>query len=161
MQLDQAKLQQEAQASQQRLQMEQQRDTQAMQLKAQTDQMKMQQEAQMAEQQQAHEQFMEQSKQQFEQWKSEFETAAKVTIAQISAKTQMDAALMAAESAANTATSQELSDDVGVEPSEPDHLGKLADMHGQTLQAIQGMAEAISKPKTIIRGPDGRVSGVE
>ena len=157
MQLGQAKLQQEAQASQQRLQMENQRDTQAMQLKAQTDHAKMQQEAQMAQQQQPHEQFMEQSKQQFEQWKIEFETAAKVTIAQISAKTTMDAALMAAESAA----SNEVTEDLGEVAPEPNHLGKLADMHGQTLQAIQGMAEAISKPKTIVRGPDGRVSGVQ
>jgi hypothetical protein len=142
-----------------RLQMEQQRDEHAMQLKAQTDQLKMQQELQISQQQQAHEQFMEQSRQQFEQWKIEFETAAKVTIAQISAKTQMDAALMAAESAA----SNEVTEDLGgeAETAEPDHLGKLADMHGQTLQAIQGMAEALTKPKTIIRGPDGRVSGVQ
>jgi hypothetical protein len=159
MQLKQAELQQTAQASQMRLQMEQQRDEHAMQLKAQTDQLKMQQELQISQQQQAHEQFMEQSRQQFEQWKIEFETAAKVTIAQISAKTQMDAALMAAESAA----SNEVTEDLGgeAETAEPDHLGKLADMHGQTLQAIQGMAEALTKPKTILRGPDGRVSGVQ
>lgn len=159
MQLKQAELQQTAQASQMRLQMEQQRDEHAMQLKAQTDQMKIQADERLAQQQQSHEQFMEQSRQQFEQWKIEFETAAEVTIAQISAKTQMDAALMAAESAA----SNEVTEDLGgeTETAEPDHLGKLADMHGQTLQAIQGMAEALTKPKTIIRGPDGRVSGVQ
>ena len=159
MQLGQAKLQQEAQASQQRLQMENQRDTQAMQLKAQTDHAKMQHDAQMAAQQQQHDQFMEQSRVAFEKWKVEFETAAKVTIAQISAKTTMDSALMAAQSAASSEVTDELGGEV--ESAEPDSLGRLADMHGQTLQAIQGMAEAISKPKTIVRGPDGRVSGVQ
>lgn len=110
MQIEQAKLQQDAQASQMRLQMEQQRDTQAMQLKAQTDQADMQLKERMAQQQQAHDQFMEQSRQQFEQWKIEFETAAKVTIAEISAKATMDAALLAAETAANTETASELTD---------------------------------------------------
>jgi hypothetical protein len=161
MQLDQAKMQQEAQASQMRLQMEQQRDQQSMQLKAQTDQMKLQQESQLAQQQQAHEQFMEQSKQQFEQWKVEFETAAKVTIAQIAAKTTMDSALISAENAANTETSQDLSGDTEVESNKLDQLGKISDIQNQTLQAIQSMAEAITKPKTVVRGKDGRITGVQ
>lgn len=162
MQIEQAKLQLEQQASQQRLQMEQQRDTQAMQLKAQTDQMKMQQddmkmqqEAAMAEQQRLHEQFMEQSKQEFERWKIEYENAAKVTIAQINAKVQMDSALMAA--CAAPAEKEEPEEE---EPEE-DHLGKLTEMHGQTLQAIQGMVEQIGKPKTVVRDAEGRISGVQ
>ena len=159
MQIDQAKLQQEAQASQQRLQMEQQRDTQAMQLKAQTDQMKMQQDAQLAQQQQAHEQFMEQSKQQFEQWKIEFQEATKITVAEIAAKTQMDQALMAAEQAANEKDAVELDGQVTAEKT--DQLGKMAEMHGQTLEALKSLSETMAKPKKIIRGKDGRVEGVQ
>ncbi|MCX6010219.1 MAG: molecular chaperone, partial [Chloroflexi bacterium] len=101
MQIDQAKLQQESQASQMRLQMEQQRDQSAMQLKAQTDQAKLQQDAQLEQMKFQHEQFMEQSRQDFERWKIEFQESTKITVAEISAKTTMDQALMSAETAAN------------------------------------------------------------
>lgn len=160
MQFDQAKLQQEGQSSQMRLQMEQQRDQHAMELKAQTDQAKMALDAQMAQQQQAHEQFMEQSKQQFEQWKIEFQEATKITVAEIAAKTQMDAALMAAEQAANAEDASEIGGDETAE-AKPDPIQQLTDMHGQTLGALQSLAEAMSKPKKIIRGKDGRVEGVQ
>jgi hypothetical protein len=40
-------------------------------------------------------------------------------------------------------------------------INRLADMHGQTLGQITGVMQAISAPKRIIRGPDGRAAGVE
>lgn len=47
------------------------------------------------------------------------------------------------------------------EKQKADHVGKLAEMHGATLKAIQGLAEVISKPKKVVRGPDGKIVGTE
>ena len=138
--------------------MEQQRDQSAMQLKMQIDKAKIIQDSQLEQMKFAHEQIMEQSRQEFEKWKIEFQESTKIVTAQISAKTTMDSALMSAESAA----SNKATEDLGGEVSEKeDNISKLADMHGQTMMAIQGMVENMNKPKKIIRGPDGKVQGVE
>jgi len=35
------------------------------------------------------------------------------------------------------------------------------DMHGKTLDALKGVMDTLSRPKKIVRGPDGRAAGVE
>jgi predicted RNA-binding protein Jag len=179
MQIEQMKIQADTQSSQQRLQMESQRDQAAMQLKAQTDQqklefdqMKMEFEAQnaqtqhlheklMADQAQKHQQAIEQAKINFDKWKIEFDNATKVTVAQISAKTTMDTALMAAEQAA----SQEVAANIEGEndANKGEQLSKLADMHGQTLGALNNLAQVLGKPKkrTLVTNPDGTKSVIE
>ncbi len=157
-QIEQAKIQADQQSSQMRLQMEQQRDQSAMQLKAQMDKAKIIQDSQLEQMKFAHEQMLEQSRQDFEKWKIEFQESTKIVTAQISAKTTMDSALMSAESAASNKATEDLGGEVAVKE---DNISKLADMHGQTMMAIQGMVENMNKPKKIIRGPDGKVQGVE
>ena len=158
-QTEQAKIQADQQSSQMRLQMEQQRDQSAMQLKMQIDKAKIIQDSQLEQMKFAHEQIMEQSRQDFEKWKIEFQEATKISVAEISAKTTMDTALMSAETAANEKDTVELGGKMEVEKT--DQLGKMAEMHSQTLEALKSMAEVMSKPKKIIRGPDGKVQGVE
>jgi len=140
------------------------------QQKLQFDQMKLQLDQQLTEQNHLHDKLMadqaqksqqaiEQARINFDKWKIEFDNATKVTVAQISAKTTMDTALMAAEQAA----SQEVAANIEGEndANKGEQLSKLADMHGQTLGALQNLATVLSKPKKVIRGPDGKVQGVE
>ena len=164
MQLDQSKLQQEAQASQQRLQMESQRDTQAMQLKAQTDQMKMEHDAQLAQQQQQHEQFMEQSKQEFDRWKAELDANTKVVVAEISAKTTMDSKAMDLTAGSETET---VNPDGTAQPKSG--LTTLVEAMNANMEKLMQtqmdshtmVIEALSRPKRVIRGNDGKVVGVQ
>lgn len=111
----------------------------------------------------------------FERWKAELDASTKITIAEISAKASLDATLMKAETAAN----EEVSKDLGggdakakPKPRRKSPIDQLAEMHAssqeasdknhkQTADALKGLAEAIGKPKRIVRGPDGRAIGME
>jgi hypothetical protein len=42
-----------------------------------------------------------------------------------------------------------------------DSIKVMTDMHGKTLKAIETLAQTMSKPKTIVRGPDGKMIGVQ
>jgi len=94
-------------------------------------------------------------REEYDRWKAELDAATKVLVAQIGAKAGLDQAAMSAQMAA----SEELDATLGDGMSEA--INRLADMHGQTLGQITGVMQAISAPKRIIRGPDGRAAGVE
>lgn len=98
LQMKQGELAQESEASQQRLMMENNRDTTAMQLKAETDRMKITSQETMAAQQQAHELLLKEKELAFERWRVQYETNAKVSIADQQAETTVSTALVAAES---------------------------------------------------------------
>lgn len=85
----------------------------------------------------------------FERWKVEFTESTKILVAQISAKTTMDTAALSAQQAASTEVSEELGGN------------DLADMHSKTLEALTGVMQQLAKPKTVIRGDDGKVIGVQ
>lgn len=89
----------------------------------------------------------------FERWKVEFTESTKILIAQINAKTSMDQAAMSAE---QSAARQVQADTTG-----DDKASSLIDMHGKTLEAIQGVMKQLAKPKKIIRDAEGRAEGVE
>jgi hypothetical protein len=171
-----------------KLQAEQQAEQMRMQAQAQGEQMKMQAEMQLAQanaqlemqMQQAKTQAdmqLEQMKEQFQQamanqelqikaremqgreeydrWKAELDAATRIMVAQIGAKAGLDQAALSAQLAA----SEEIDATLGDGMSEA--INRLADMHGQTLGQITGVMQAISAPKRIVRGPDGRAAGVE
>jgi hypothetical protein len=85
----------------------------------------------------------------FEKWKTEFVEATKITVAEISAKVQMDNALLAAETAANNKTTKELDGKVPEGPS-------IADVH----KMLSEMVEVSKQPKPVERGPDGKAVSV-
>lgn len=89
----------------------------------------------------------------FDQWKTEFEGATKIVIAQISAKTSMDQAALSAEQAANSEAKESKGKD--------DQLSSLTDMHGKTLSAITEVMKQLGKPKKIVRDADGKAQGLE
>ena len=170
LQADQQAEQMRMQAQAQTEQMKMQADAQLTQVKAQLD-MQMQQAKVQAEMQlqqmkaefEAAKQNNEMQikaremagKEEYERWKAELDAATKVLVAQIGAKAGLDQAALSAQMAA----SEELDATLGDGMSEA--INRLADMHGQTLGQITGVMQAISAPKRIIRGPDGRAAGVE
>ena len=115
-------------------------------MKAQIEDQKMQHEMVMKSQEMA-------SKEQFERWKAELDAATKIMVAQIGAKATMDQAALSAEQAA--------ADELQSVGAQDNASAQMIDMHGQTLDALRGVMETLAKPKTIIRGPDGRVAGVQ
>jgi hypothetical protein len=171
-----------------KLQADQQAEQMRMQAQAQTEQMKMQADAQMTQVKAQLDMQMQQAKvqaemqlqqmkaefeaakqnnemqikaremagkEEYERWKAELDAATKVLVAQIGAKAGLDQVALSAQMAA----SEELDATLGDGMSEA--INRLADMHGQTLGQITGVMQAISAPKRIIRGPDGRAAGVE
>jgi len=144
-QLEQFRAQMDAQKEQQKAQIDAQLSQQDQQTKLQIEQMRHEHEAQL-------EQYRIESQQSFDKWKAELDASTKIAVAEISAQSAMDQTLAKAEQTAN----QNIAEDVGVE-EKPD----LADLHAQTLGAIQSLVEQMAKPKTVLRGPDGRVTGVQ
>jgi len=111
---------------------------------------------------------------QFDRWKAELDANTKVVIAQIAAKASSDAALIAAEQKA----SEQFANDSGLAGSDAggtprrrngerplDQLSKMLDEHKQRQDALaqkmSSLEQAVVKPKRVVRGPDGRISGVE
>ena len=163
-QLEQAKMQASAQGEQMRVQadaqaaqMKAQLDSQIHQSKLQADMQLAQMQAQIEDQKMQHEMAMKsqelQSKEQFERWKAELDAATKIMVAQIGAKASLDQAAQSAEQAAASEMQA-----TGTQNAE---AAQMVDMHGQTLAALRGVMETLAKPKTIIRGLDGRVAGVQ
>ena len=171
------KLQAEQQAEQMRMQAQAQTEQMKVQAQGQIEQTKAQLEMQMqqAEQQatlqleQMKEQFAQamanqelqvkaremQGREEYERWKTELDAATKIMVAQINAKAGLDQLSMNAQMAA----SEEIEANLGDGMSEA--MNRLADMHGQTVNQINGVMQMIAAPKRIVRGPDGRASGVE
>jgi len=154
-QTEQMKMQAQAQIEQGKAQLEMQMhqaktqaEMQLAQMKAEFEVAKQNNEMQMKAQEMA-------GKEEYERWKAELDAATKVLVAQIGAKAGLDQAAMSAQMAA----SEEVDTTLGDGMSEA--INRLADMHGQTLGQITGVMQAISAPKRIIRGPDGRAAGVE
>ena len=171
------KLQAEQQAEQGRMQASAQTEQMKMQAQAQLEQGKAQLEMQMQQAKAQADMQLEQMKEQFAQqlannelqvkaremqgreeydrWKAELDAATKIMVAQIGAKAGLDQAAIGAQMAA----AEEIESTLGDGMSEA--INRLADMHGETLGQITGVMQAISAPKRIVRGADGRASGVE
>jgi hypothetical protein len=163
-QLEQAKMQASAQGEQMRVQADAQAaqikaqlDSQIHQSKLQADMQLAQMQAQIEDQKMQHEMAMKSqelaSKEQFERWKAELDAATKIMVAQIGAKASLDQAAQSAEQAAASEMQA-----TGTQNAE---AAQMVDMHGQTLAALRGVMETLAKPKTIIRGLDGRVAGLQ
>lgn len=112
--------------------------------------------AQLASQQREHDAALEAGRLAFEQWKVNLTESTKVVVAQISAKTAMDQALLSATQTADATVAEG-----GATAASSDNMQPLMDMHSQTLDAINSVMQHLSKPKTIIRGPDGRAQGIQ
>jgi hypothetical protein len=169
------------QAQQQADQMRMQADTQAAQAKAQIDaqlsqakiqadmqieQMKAQSNTQLETQKQQHEMQMKaqelQSKEQFERWKAELDAATKIMVARISSNPGIDLPTAEAAQIASDKVAQELSEGVANALNKVTETHQfIADKQDESLQQIKNALSALTLPKRIIRGTDGRAIGVE
>jgi len=172
-QLEQAKLQASAQSDQMRVQADQQAaqmkaqlDAQMHQNKIQADMQLEQMKAQIAEQQMQHEMAMEQQKmaaqEQYDRWKAELEAATKVTVARIGANPGVDIPLIEAATASAERMTQELGGTVAQTMQNMNVMHEnMAQLHGEAMDKMGGIMQALTAKKRIIRGPDGKAVGVE
>jgi hypothetical protein len=153
---DQARAQADIQAAQAKAQFDGQIQQAKIQAEMQIEQMKEQAAAQSDAQRMQHEASMKaqefQAQEQFDRWKAELDAATKIMVAQIGAKATMDQAAQSAEQAA--------AGELQAAGAQDNASEQMIDMHGQTLEALRGVMETLAKPKTIIRGLDGRVAGI-
>jgi hypothetical protein len=153
---EQARAQADIQATQAKAQIDGQIQQAKIQAEMQIEQMKMQASAQNEAQRMQHEASMKaqefQAQEQFDRWKAELDAATKIMVAQIGAKATMDQAAQSAEQAAMG--------ELQAAGANDNASAQMIDMHGQTLEALRGVMETLAKPKTIIRGLDGRVAGI-
>lgn len=160
-QLDQARLQLEQQAAQlehQMAQIEVQARAQEAQLKAQLEQAKIEAEAQKSQ--------LEAQRLEFEKWKAELESNTKVVVAELQAKTSLKQACISAKAQEREGLT-ELDDEGNEQPTSA--LSGLVEAINQNMMQLltaqdeknAQLIEAISRPKTVVRGPDGKVLGVQ
>jgi len=154
-QTEQMKMQAQAQLEQGKAQLEMQMQQAKAQADIQLEQMKEQFAQQLANNELQVKAREMQGREEYDRWKAELDAATKIMVAQIGAKAGLDQAAMSAQMAA----AEEIESTLGDGMSEA--INRLADMHGETLGQITGVMQAISAPKRIVRGADGRASGVE
>lgn len=168
LQAEQQALQAKVMADQQMAQFKAQVDSQIEQAKInaelQIEQLKLQAAAQSEAQQREHEAAMKASeaaaREQFERWKAELDAATKVMVARIGSNPGSD--MLDSQLVANSQLVSQIGDTVrGATDRMAEVHDNMANMHGATLANINGMLTVLTAPKRVIRGPDGRVSGVE
>jgi hypothetical protein len=145
-QMEQAKLQHEqmkaqadAQLQQQQMAAEQQARERELQFQASLDAQKMQSEQALA-------QMKLQAEMEFQKWKAELDARTKIEIAELSAGATL--ADMQAQAADKASKGESLANQQG------QMLMTLAD-------SVKSMAEQIGRPKQVMRGPDGKIIGVQ
>jgi hypothetical protein len=140
-------------------QIQAERESQKLQLEMQMAERQAQMDAQLKQLEFESNERIAQIKAQADRERAELDASVKIQVAQISAQNAMDTASLAAQNAAANEITQEIGgDEAGENP-----LNQLSSMHGELMQGIAGLVHTLAnpKPKTIIRGPDGRAVGVQ
>lgn len=145
-QLDAQHLQLEMQAQQHKEQLQAAQVQAQQEAEAQRKKLELEQEAQLELIKQQYEQQKDAERRADERYKTELEAATKIMVAQIAAKGSLDEAAMAAMQSADSEVSESFS-------SEGDKLTPLMQMHGETLQALQGVMQHLARPKQIVVRP--------
>ena len=163
-QFAQMKMQADGQAAQAKAQMDAQIAQAKIQADMQIEEMKLQAAAQAEAQRQQYEAQIKatetSSREQMDRWKAELDSATKVMVARISSNPGGE--MLDSQLAANSLLVQELGDSVKAATDRMAEVhGNMANMHGATMENINGMLGVLSAPKRVVRGPDGRVTGVE
>ena len=152
--------QKQAQAAQQppqpdpemlKMQADQQREQARTEADMQIEQVKMQSEA-----------ALEKQKQDFEAWKVQFEAQNQINLARIKANPGVDVPLLEAQELQSKQMVQQLGASLNDAINRMGQLHEgMMQMQAQTMQQIEGVRNAATAPKRVIRGADGKVVGVE
>jgi len=161
MQVERDKMQMQAQVDQHRQEVEAQQQEAKRQGEAQLAQYMAQLDKDKEDARLQHEYALEQLRQQAAREVAEMNNSTKIAVAQIAAQQANNAALMAAQNAADSEIATEVGGDEAAEKADP--LASLASMHGDLMTGIAGLVKTLSnpKPKTILRDADGRAVGVQ
>jgi hypothetical protein len=134
-----------------KMQADQQREQARTEADMQIEQVKMQSEA-----------ALEKQKQDFEAWKVQFEAQNKLNLARIAANPGVDVPLLEAQELQSKQMVQQLSMSLNDAINRMGQLHEgMMQMQAQTMQQIEGVRNAATAPKRVIRGADGKVVGVE
>lgn len=150
-QREQARLEADAQIDQIRAQTSIAAEEAKLRAKYAMDEQELQHKAALSELEKQNESLLSARTLEFEQWKTEFEAATKIVIAQIQAQSAMDQKVVTIDQKLHEAPA----------PKEDKKIDKLTDMHAKTLDAITGVMQQLSKPRKIKRDADGRAEGIE
>ena len=161
-----AKMQMEQQAAQTELQAKMQMEQAKGQADMQIEQMKAQMTAQLEQSRQQHEAQLKMqelaTKEQFDRWKADLDAATKIMVARISSNPGADIPLLEVQQAAADTLTNDLGDSVRNAMGQmAEAHNNMANMHGESMQKLHETLQALSAPKRIVRGPDGRAAGVE
>jgi hypothetical protein len=134
-----------------KMQADQQREQARTEADMQIEQVKMQSEA-----------ALEKQKQDFEAWKVQFEAQNKLNLARIAANPGVDVPLLEAQELQSKQMVQQLGASLNDAINRMGQLHEgMMQMQAQTMQQIEGVRNAATAPKRVIRGADGKVVGVE
>lgn len=165
-QAEQQGAQMKMQADQQAAQMKMQSDAQNQQARVQADMQIEQMKAQMStELQRQKQEFDAQMKlrelaqqEEFDRWKAELDAATKIMVARIAANPGSDVPLLESQQQSASDIAESMKEVMsGISSTYND----MMNMHGQTMERLNGVMENLSAPKRLVRGPDGRAVGVE
>lgn len=158
----QAKAQADAQAAQAQAQADMAMKQGEMQAQGQLEQMRLQHEAQMQQQKNAHDFAMAklkaESEQNFAKWEAELKASTSVEVALIGAgQNEEGPAVQATNNASENlqAALEARFEEIA------NHLGSMTSQNDQRFTQMGDALKQASGPKRIIRGPDGRATGVE
>ena len=134
-----------------KMQADQQREQARTEADMQIEQVKMQSEA-----------ALEKQKQDFEAWKVQFEAQNQINLARIKANPGVDVPLLEAQELQSKQMVQQLGASLNDAINRMGQLHEgMMQMQAQTMQQIEGVRNAATAPKRVIRGADGKVVGVE
>jgi hypothetical protein len=152
-------MQAQQQAEQMKMQVQAQADQARAQADAQAEQAKLQSQERLAIVQAQLDDQRHQREMEFQRWKAQLDAATKVEVAQITAKTSTDNALIAAESAAADTVSDDLGGGEAAEqkPAQDDAQNTIAALQEQ----VQQLMQHISKPRTVERDASGRAVSLD
>lgn len=154
--IEREKMQMQAQVDQHRQEVEAQQQAAKAEKEAQLRQFEAELDMQKEAAKLQHQMAIEQMKAQAARELAELNASVEILKAQISAKQASDAAMMAATNAADV----EVANEIGGDEAQENPLNQLAAMHGDLMQGVAGLVAHLGRPKQIIRGPDGRATGV-
>jgi hypothetical protein len=161
-QAGQMKMQSDQQATQMKIQAESQTQQARVQADMQIEQMKAQMATELQRQKQEFEAQMKvqemANKEAFERWKAELDAATKIMVARIGANPGADVPLLESQQQSASDMAESMKEVMsGISSTYTD----MMNMHGQTMERLNGVIENLSAPKRLVRGPDGRAVGVE
>lgn len=99
--------------------------------------------------------------QEFERWKAELDASTKILLGQISSKTTMDTAMLAATNAANTEVAESLGNNNVMFNDDNNKMDMMMQMHNDAMGQIGSVMEHLQKPRTILRDANGKIAGVQ